>query len=259
MPTTIFTWGYYGWGNATAKLVEVVDGVERDRGFQPPRFVDIRIRRAVRAKGFQGNAFERLLGPDRHRWMKSLGNKFIETRSGPSIQVAEPAAAQELLNLAVELADQGQRLLFFCSCRFPRNEGKTACHRETVAGLVLKAARKAGVQVEVIEWPGGQPEQVELDVPPETFKALKRGRVTIPLEQAVEFSVFRCLPWGSIVTVRADDKEMRVITGPASWQKGQWLLPVFWFYFDPDTEMSEIEREAAKLRKSGGFEARSSA
>ena len=61
--TTIFTWGYYGWGNHTPQLVEAVDAVERSRGFEPPIFVDIRIRRTVRAKGFQGNAFEKLLGP----------------------------------------------------------------------------------------------------------------------------------------------------------------------------------------------------
>ena len=256
MTNTLSTWGYYGWGNATPQLVEVVDALERDRGFQPPLFVDIRIRRTVRAKGFQGNAFEKLLGPDRHRWMKSLGNKFIETRSGPAIQIAEPAAAQELLDLAVDLADQGQRLLFFCSCQFPKQDGKTACHRDTVAGLVLKAAKKAGVQVGVIEWPGGEPEHAEIDVPPATFKALKRGRVTIPLEGKSGSPKLRCLPWGSIVTVRAGEREMRVVTGPASWQDGQWLPPVFWYFFDPDTDLSEIEREAAKLRRSWRLDAR---
>lgn len=40
---TIFTWGYWGWGNATENLVEVVDAVERARGYRPPIFVDIRI------------------------------------------------------------------------------------------------------------------------------------------------------------------------------------------------------------------------
>ncbi len=256
-PVTIFTWGYYGWGNATRQLVEVVDALERERGFQPPVFVDIRIRRTVRAEGFKGNAFEKLLGSDRHRWMKSLGNKFVETKTGPQIQIADPAAAQELLDLAVSLADEGQRLLFFCSCLLPRHEGKTACHRDTVAGLVLAAAKKAGVQVEVIEWPGGVPEHAEIDVPPATFKALERGRVTVPLDDKPASAKHRCLPWGSIVMVRAGEQEMRVVTGPASWQHGQWLLPVFWFFFDPDTGLSEIEREAMRLRQSWGLEARS--
>jgi hypothetical protein len=98
--TTLFTWGYYGWGNHTPQLVEAVDAVERSRGFGPPLFVDIRIRRTVRAKGFQGNAFEKLLGQDRHRWMKSLGNKFIQTRTGPRIQIAEPAQRHHFPDVA---------------------------------------------------------------------------------------------------------------------------------------------------------------
>lgn len=52
MTTTIFTWGYYGWGNHTPQLLDAVDAVETSRGFEPPMFVDIRIRRTVRAKGF---------------------------------------------------------------------------------------------------------------------------------------------------------------------------------------------------------------
>jgi hypothetical protein len=94
--------GYYGWGNHTPELVEAVDAVETSRGFQPPIFVDIRIRRSVRAAGFTGPAFERLLGQDRHRWMKALGNRFIETKTGPHIQIADPAAADELLDLSIE-------------------------------------------------------------------------------------------------------------------------------------------------------------
>src|SRR5580693_7440480 len=105
---TIFTWGYYGWGNATPQLVQAVDAAERNRGFEPPLFVDIRIRRTVRAKGFQGNAFEKLLGPSRHRWMKALGNKFIQTRTGPHIQIADPTAADELLDVALDAAHHKQ-------------------------------------------------------------------------------------------------------------------------------------------------------
>jgi len=125
--TTIFTWGYYGWGSCTPQLVEAVDAVETSRGFQPPLFVDIRIRRNVRAKGFVGSAFEKLLGPSRHRWMKSLGNKFIQTRTGPDIQIAEPSAADDLLNLAVESARHKQRVLFFCGCQWPMCDGEIAC------------------------------------------------------------------------------------------------------------------------------------
>ena len=101
---TIFTWGYYGWGNHTPQLVEAVDAVETSRGCKPPIFVDIRIRRTVRAQGFQGNHFEKLLGPKRHRWMKRLGNKFILSRKGPNFQIADPSATNDLLDLALESA-----------------------------------------------------------------------------------------------------------------------------------------------------------
>src|SRR5271157_2891979 len=133
---TLFTWGYYGWGNHTPQLIEAVDAVERSRGFEPPLFVDIRIRRTVRAKGFQGNAFEKLLGKERHRWLKSLGNKFIQTRTGPDIQIANADAANVLLDLATASAGHKQRVLFFCSCQWPKCDGELACHRTKVAELV---------------------------------------------------------------------------------------------------------------------------
>lgn len=124
---TLFAWGYYGWGNATPQLVEAVDAVETSRGFKPPQFVDIRIRRAVRAKGFQGNAFEKLLGPSRHRWMKSLGNKFIQTRTGPNIQIADPRQQTNFLtwpwNLPTTSSD---------SCSFAVASGPGAMGRSPV-------------------------------------------------------------------------------------------------------------------------------
>jgi len=195
MMLTLFMWGYYGWGNHTPQVVEAVDAVERSRGFQPPLFVDIRIRRTVTAKGFQGNAFEKLLGQDRHRWMKSLGNKFIRTRTGPNIQIAEPAAADELLDLAVDLGRCKQRLLFFCSCQWPRCDGEIACHRTTVAEFVLKAAKKRGVQVEIVEWPGGEPKQIDVDVTPQMFAAVRKGRMTIPLGNGPDLAEVAGLPW----------------------------------------------------------------
>jgi hypothetical protein len=56
---TLFTWGYWGWGGSTRstrKLVQAVDVAEKKRGQKPPFFVDIRLQRSVRAKGFIGDA-----------------------------------------------------------------------------------------------------------------------------------------------------------------------------------------------------------
>jgi hypothetical protein len=249
--TTIFTWGYYGWGNATHQLLEVVDAVETSRGFEPPIFVDIRIRRNVRAKGFVGNAFETMLGPNRHRWMRSLGNKFIQTHTGPQIQIAEPSATNELLELALESADHRQRVLFFCSCQWPRCNGEIACHRSTVAELVLQAARRPGASVEIVEWPGGEPDLIDLEVAPEVFASVRRGRKTVPLGATTDLAQVGGLSWGSIATVRSGHEQLQRIVGPAIWQTDKWSLPVF--PTDADG-LQEYEKEAARLRKSLGLE-----
>jgi hypothetical protein len=49
-------------GQLDAGLVAAVDAIEKQRGFRPPVLVDARIRRSVRAKGFQGAALETLVG-----------------------------------------------------------------------------------------------------------------------------------------------------------------------------------------------------
>ena len=251
MIVTIFTWGYYGWGNHTPQLVEAVDAVETSRGFQPPIFVDIRIRRNVRAKGFVGSAFEQLLGPNRHRWMRSLGNKFIQTRTGPDIQIAEPSAADELLDLALESAAHKQRVLFFCSCQWPRFDGEIACHRTTVAGLVLEAASQRGVGVEIVEWPGGEPGQIDLDVTPAIFAAVRKDRMTVPLGKQPTLSEVAALPWGSIATLHSNGETLHRVVGPAICQTDQWALPVL--SLEPASDLAEYEGEGRTLRRRLGL------
>lgn len=258
MSTTIFTWGYYGWGNATPQLVEAVDAVETSRGFEPPIFVDIRIRRNVRATGFVGNAFEKLLGANRHRWMKSLGNKFIQTRTGPFIQIAEPSAAGELLGLALDSANHKQRVLFFCSCQWPMCEGGIACHRTTVAGLVLAVAKKRGVPVEIVEWPGGKPRQIDLEVTAQVFAAVRKGRMTVPLGKQPDLADVAGLPWCSIATLKSNSENLHRVVGPAIRQPDQWVLPVLYPGCDPATSLTAHETEAKKLRRGFGLEPASS-
>lgn len=84
-PSTLFTWGYWGWGSATEQLIKAVDAVEVARGFKPPMFVDVRLSRKVRAPGFDGNAFENAVGTSRYRWLDSLGNVAI--RDGGAMRI----------------------------------------------------------------------------------------------------------------------------------------------------------------------------
>jgi hypothetical protein len=251
-PITLFTWGYDGWGNATDKLLKAVDAVEVSRGFDPPIFVDTRIRRSVRAAGFVGSKFEKKLGSDRHRWMKSLGNKFILTRTGPAIQIAQPAAAIDLLDLAISSAEENRRVIFSCSCPRPRWKGGR-CHRTEIADLVLKAAKKGKIPVQISEWPGSEPQRVHLEVKPAVFKAVRGGRMTIPLKNPIDLPQMAGLSGCSIATLHSGDDEIHRVVGPVIWQQGKWALPVLSWFYDPDASIAEYRTKARQLRKEWGF------
>lgn len=224
---TLFMWGYWGWGGTTERLVEAVDVVERSRGFTPPFFVDVRIRRNVRAKGFNGNKFEVLVGQDRHRWMRELGNLWVQTHTGFSVQINKPEAAEELLDMVQALAKKKQRIIFFCWERFPGLEGQpNACHRVTIARLVLEYAARRNVPLEVVEWPGGTPEVVDIPVSAKHFKELSRNRKTIMLQEPFPLARYAGLAWGSTAKVHCGGDALTKVVGPANYQKSGWCLPV---------------------------------
>lgn len=234
MVVTLYTRGYHGWGNATEAFVRLADRVEAARGFAPPLFVDIRIRRSVRAQGFQGPAFERLLGPTRHVWMRGLGNETILTGGG-GMRLSRPADAGRLLDLA--LADPRRRVLFFCSCPWPAVNGEAVCHRSLVADLLLDEARRRGERVEVIEWPGGEPRDVPLpDLPVPSRGA---ANLALPGEPGSDLCG---LPWGSLL--RVGHPGTRLVSGPARCHGGRWQLPIFATM--PDDAPDETAEAAAR-------------
>ena len=254
MTTTIFSWGYYGWGNHTPDLIEAVDAVEKDRGFNPPVFVDIRIRRSVRAAGFNGASFEKLLGEMRYLWMKSLGNEKILTGEGPAIQISKPGTVKDLLRLAQSNGKENRRLVYFCGCQWPRCDGKINCHRITVTQLLLRAAKAERNSVRVMEWPGGKPRHVHLDVTPDVFRAVRKGRTTIPLCDNVADAELFGLPWCSVATLRSGGEFIHRIVGPAIRQKEQWCLRVLWMFSDPEVSIIEYKEKSAKLRREWGLD-----
>lgn len=249
---TAFSFGYHGWGNATRELVRAVDAVERERGFHPPLFVDCRFNRAVRAKGFVGNAFGELLGPHRYRWMKGLGNEQIGQRDGPRIRIHDPSAARELRDLILAFG-RDRRVIFFCGCPWPKWKGRTACHRTTIGALLLCAARYKGVRLEVVEWPGGKPGRyVGYDVPEDVFRAIAAGRMSIPVPAGVRLADAAGLPAGSIATLLSNGEELHRIIGPAIWRKEGWRFPVLWQFDDPAAKLADYRRKAAQLRRDCG-------
>jgi hypothetical protein len=251
---TLFSFGYYGWGNSTAQLVRLVDEVERSRGYAPPVFADCRIRRSVRAVGFNGAAFEKLLGSKRHRWMPQLGNQRIVSRSGPRIQIAEPAAANDLLDLALESAAEQRRVLFFCGCQFPKIDGAVHCHRATVGSLVLKFASRRGVPVELCEWPGGDPVPLDLDVDSHAFRSIEKGLMAIPLPVNIPLKRAGAIPWCSVATLHGEGRAVHRIVGPTVWRHAQWCLPVMHQLDDLRAALAVTKQKAAALRRAWGRE-----
>jgi hypothetical protein len=237
---TIFTWGYWGWGTATQQLVHGIDAVEKSRGYKPPLFVDIRIRRTGRAPGFVGDRFKQTVGAFRYQWLDGLGNLAI--KQGGRMRIKDPSAAETLLQLAETAQESGRRVIFFCACEFPGTEYNLMCHRVVVAGLLLEAGRRRKLRMQVVEWPGGEPRFncPEIQVPSKVFQGLLTDRMSIPLSRGLSLAEMVGLPWGSVVTVRPDISSTgdyaKFITGPARFKNGEWYLPV----------VDETDREASK-------------
>ena len=176
---TIYMWGYWGWGNAAAELVKAVDAVERKRGFKPPVFVDIRMKRSARPPVFRGKAFGQVVGPTRYETMSALGNeRYLDDdkkrlpHSTRQIVIHDPTAADHLLDRAVELKKQNRHVIYFCACEFPHGNVNTdgaiyPCHRTSVSRLLLNCAKRRNIVLEVVEWPGGGRKRLEVAVSPE--------------------------------------------------------------------------------------------
>ena len=253
-PIQIFSFGYYGWGTSTEKLVEAVDAVERSRGFQPPIFVDVRLLRQGRAVGFVGAAFEKQIGQERHYWMPKLGNKRIADRSLSRMTIADPKAANDLLDHALEANGRGRRVIFFCGCEFSKQKGSIWCHRHLVTNLLLKAATRRGEEIEVVEWPGGEPQHVEIETTPTLLRAIGNARMTIPVGDQLPLSVIAGLPWCSTATVYANGDTVDRLVGPAKWRDGDWCLPVLqWYVTDPTATLEDYQRNAERSRKGWGM------
>ena len=108
--------------------------------------------------------------------------------------------------------------------------------------------------VEVVEWPGGRPRQIDLDVTPQVFAAVRKGRMTVPLGDQPDLAEVAGLPWCSVATLRSNGETLHRVVGPAIRQKDQWALPVLFHFLDSDASLEEYQKEASNLRRSWGLE-----
>jgi hypothetical protein len=262
MTIKLFSWGYWGWGNTTRQLVEAADIAERGRGFQPPIFVDTRLRRQGRAKGFVGDAFRDVVGQGRYCWMKDLGNFAIAKRE-PGVEIKNPAAVADLLQLARSAAEEDRRVIFYCACAFPWRDGGLACHRHEIANLLLAQANKIGLPIQIVEWPGGEPSEASIGIDGKLFSAVMRGRMSVPFgyERIADFAG---LPWGSVLTLRSepDSRIGFALVGPARFAmtkagKGYWYFPIL-EPADPEASKDSLLENARRFRAEHGLNERQS-
>jgi hypothetical protein len=242
---TLFTFGYWGWGSATPELIRAIDAAERKKGFSPPVFVDIRLKRSVRAEGFRDDAFERLLPKGRYQWFSSLGNIKIGTKEG-GIKIKEPHSARFLFEEALKYGKENRRIIFFCACEIPR-----FCHRHVVANLLLKEAKRTGRQIRISEWPGGKPTRTSVRVTEAIYKGICGKILNVRLSSQTLPRDLVGLPWGSIVDVVSGKGKIPIISGPARFHNG-WTLP----RLDKpgaNTSDAQLLRASEKWLKSNGI------
>lgn len=217
-----FSWGYKGWGNHTPELIRMVDAVEAARGYEPPLFVDIRLRRQVRAIGFRDHAFERLLGPERYLWVPGLGNAAI---GDPSLemQLADPTAIHILIGRILE--QQQRRVIFFCSCESPSE--RQHCHRSLVVRLLAKTATRCGLPIAVQEWPGGAPVIATVHLDLRYITELRKTRsCNAPLPPSIGLAVAGAIPHFSVLRCRNGDEQIFANGGPAICTSRGRVLPL---------------------------------
>jgi hypothetical protein len=182
--------------------------------------------------------------------MKFLGNARIGSGKR-GIKIFKPDAAAGLLDTAIEAAKNNRRVVYFCSCGAP-----IGCHRRTVARLVREAGEDRGIHVCHVEWPGGEPVYIDIEVSREIYAKAEQDRARVPLPR--DSASLRTLPWYSVVSLRSKaDKQrppIQFFTGPARFLKGTWCLPVWENGWDSMGKSAALE-QAKKWRARHGYAA----
>jgi len=241
---TVFMFGYDGWGNATKELRRATSKVEDLRGYNPPYWVDTRHNPHTRALGFYGEAFKKLVGDDNYCAIPELGNANIGLdATSDRIRIESPRAAEKLLTIVKACRRKNQRVIFFCQCPVPRK-----CHRHKIATLLVRAAKKKGISLDVIEWPGDELDETKLSIRAPR-SALRKSN--LHLERAPSpLGKFAALPAGSLLRVH-DGKgwEKTVAVKAVRFTKGSWQFPLVKFRDRTTTNKAQV----AAWRKTHGY------
>jgi len=121
----------------------------------------------------------------------------------------------------------------------------------------LKAARKRNLDLQIQEWPGGEPRTLTIDISTKQYRDLQNGRYILQVGKLLPARELSCIPFGSIVYLKSTERASVSITETAMFHRGVWVLPInCWWELD-SVKQSTVERSGRAIRKSLGLELRS--
>jgi hypothetical protein len=115
------------------------------------------------------------------------------------------------------------------------------------------------VDCRVVEWPGGEPGLLRLNVADEMIGKVLGGRRSVPVsggDLVERFGELAGLPWGSIALLTSARRSVPVLAGPARYQKKAWVLPLVGSAVNEDDTVEMLEVEAGKLRRKNRWDSR---
>lgn len=245
-----YTFGYWGWGRQTKRLIELADTWEMNERRKPPLWVDIRWSRSVRALGFRDDAFERTVGPDRYVWLRGLGNRAVS--DGGPMKIADPKQVEVLLDAILKAHERRRRVIFFCACELVRVDGRCNCHRDRVAGLLLAAARRRRRRLTVVEWPGGEPFHVQYGI---ADKHIRNWDTFVLPRKLLPRAAPLLMPQGTAVQLHGKETDLTVFLQTPTYSGG-WRHRILRYYQQPMTP-AQVEREQRSIQRWYGLRPRS--
>jgi hypothetical protein len=113
--------------------------------------------------------------------------------------------------------------------------------------------------MEIVEWPGGEPIDLDLAAPTDEFNRVTRGATFLSLTEPVDLAEMAAVPWFSTACLgRTEDEDLsdekfeqapwvQFVTGPARFKNGHWCLPIY----EQPSEGEEWDHHIGKLRARG--------
>ena len=132
----IYSFGYWGCGGDARGLNRRFQTFNHNTRGRRLFWVDLRIRRSVRAKDFIGDAPRRIFGAANYKWLRTSGI-WIFSMESPGVRIKDyEAGLERLLGVFAKAKSRYLDIIFFCAC-----EHLSGCHRNNVMQWLKETAQ----------------------------------------------------------------------------------------------------------------------